>query len=386
MLALGIINSSSFFMWHPKVNLAYSIPHLMNHRTIHRNIKEKLQKNVKRWEKVRKSEKLRKIEKIWSGTDLAIHFLVLKQIEKNWEKLGKIEKNWENVSWKKNRLLLGVKMKQCITDLAQEWTIRLCSTKPYHLHKFVWYFSPRLRMINLSSPIGNHINKLITHTDLKKISPLSLPSHKTNTSCLIHKWKNVISLLSFALILSLQVLDVSYRSYSLTCWTCLIEHLFSHVRKCLPFFLKFFSLFITFYHFLTYLNIFYHFSGDHLCIQNPSKTNPSKSGYQHRCPDKKRICHLMYWCKIRALLPGNGVRTLTCRSGPRFSGTWHARRCLGLQSPQRNTSWSGGSFNPRIRNEWWNGASVLSTTSWCRCGCEIDQCRKRLSLSARLPA
>ena len=29
-------------------------------------------------------------------------------------------------------------------------------------------FSPRLRMINLSSPIGNHINKVITHTDLKK--------------------------------------------------------------------------------------------------------------------------------------------------------------------------------------------------------------------------
>ena len=152
MLALGIINSSRFFMWHPKVNLAYSIPHLMNHRTIHRNIKEKLPKNVKRcekvrkgekkWEKVKNWEKLRKIEKIWSGMDLAIHFLVLtpkkikkqieknweklRKIEKNWEKLRKIEKNWENVSWKKSRLLLGVKMKQCITDLAQEWTIWLC--------------------------------------------------------------------------------------------------------------------------------------------------------------------------------------------------------------------------------------------------------------------
>ena len=98
-------------MWHPKVNSAYSIPHLMNHRTIHRNIKEKLPKNVLKWEKVRKSEKkwkkvknlekLRKIEKIWLGTDLAIHFLVLtqqkskKQIEKNWEKLRKcfLEKN-----------------------------------------------------------------------------------------------------------------------------------------------------------------------------------------------------------------------------------------------------------------------------------------------------
>ena len=82
-------------MLHPKVNSAYSIPHLMNHRTIHRNIKEKLPKNVLKLEKVRKSEKKWKIEKIWLGTDLAIHFLVLtqqkskKQIEKHWEKLRK---------------------------------------------------------------------------------------------------------------------------------------------------------------------------------------------------------------------------------------------------------------------------------------------------------
>ena len=67
----------------------------MNHRTIHRNIKEKLPKNVLKLEKVKKSEKLRKIEKIWLGTDLATHFLVLtqqkskKQIEKNWETLRK---------------------------------------------------------------------------------------------------------------------------------------------------------------------------------------------------------------------------------------------------------------------------------------------------------
>ena len=150
-------------MWHPKVNSAYSIPHLMNHRTIHRNIKEKLPKNVLKWEKVRKSEKkwkkvknwekLRKIEKIWLGTDLAIHVLVLtqqkskKQIEKNWEKMRKIEKMFPG---KKRRLRLGVKMRQCIKDLAQEWTIWLCYSlflhPPYHLHKFVWYFSPRLSM------------------------------------------------------------------------------------------------------------------------------------------------------------------------------------------------------------------------------------------------
>ena len=120
MLVLGIIKSSSFFMWHPKVNSAYSIPHLMNHRTIHRNIKEKLPKNVLKWEKVRKSEKkwkkvrnwekLRKIEKIWLGTDLFKYWPnknkknKLRKIEKNWEKLRKIEKNWENVSWKKTQI------------------------------------------------------------------------------------------------------------------------------------------------------------------------------------------------------------------------------------------------------------------------------------------
>ena len=93
MLALGIIKSSSFFMWHPKVNSAYSIPHLMNHRTIHRNIKEQLPKNDLKWEKVRKSEKLRK-------SDLAIHFLVLTQQKSK----KQIEKNWENVSWKKRQI------------------------------------------------------------------------------------------------------------------------------------------------------------------------------------------------------------------------------------------------------------------------------------------
>ena len=57
-------------------------------------------------------------------------------------------------------------------------------------------------------------------------------------------------------------------------------------------FLIIFSLFLIFSHFLSlfiiflsFLNIFYHFSGYHLYIQNPSKTNPSKSGYQDRCPD-----------------------------------------------------------------------------------------------------
>ena len=146
MLALGIVKSSSFFMWHPKVNSAYSIPHLMNHRTIHRNIKAQLPKNVLKWEKVRKSEKLRKIEKIWLGTDLAIHFLVLTK-QKSKKQIEKIEKMFTG---KKRRLRLGVKMKQCIKDLAQEWTIWLCYSlflhPPYHLHKFVWQFSPRLSM------------------------------------------------------------------------------------------------------------------------------------------------------------------------------------------------------------------------------------------------
>ena len=69
-----------------------------------------MRKSEKKWKKVKNWEKLRKIEKIWLGTDLAIHFLVLtqqkskKQIEKNWEKLRKIEKNWENVSWKKTQI------------------------------------------------------------------------------------------------------------------------------------------------------------------------------------------------------------------------------------------------------------------------------------------
>ena len=54
------------------------------------------------------------------------------------------------------------------------------------------------------------------------------------------------------------------------------------------------SLFVSFYHFLSYLNIFYHFGGYHLDIQNPSKTNPSKSGYQHRCPDLSNICWRLY--------------------------------------------------------------------------------------------
>ena len=56
-------------------------------------------------------------------------------------------------------------------------------------------------------------------------------------------------------------------------------------------FLIIFSLFLIFspfYHFLSFFIIlkhFYHFSGYHLYIQYPSKTNPSKSGYQDRCPD-----------------------------------------------------------------------------------------------------
>ena len=65
-----------------------------------------MRKSEKKWEKVKKSEKLRKIEKIWLGTDLAIHFLVLTQQKSkktNWEKL-RIEKNWENVSWKKTQI------------------------------------------------------------------------------------------------------------------------------------------------------------------------------------------------------------------------------------------------------------------------------------------
>ena len=119
------------------------------------------------------------------------------------------------------------------------------------------------------------MNNSITYTDLKKTSPLSLPSHETNTSCLQYSTngRNVISLLSFALVLSLQVLDVSY---SLTCWTCLIEHLFSHLRKCFPFFLKFLSLFIIFYHFLSFFFIiFYHFCVYHLVFKILSKLIPT---------------------------------------------------------------------------------------------------------------
>ena len=153
MLPLGIIKSSSFFMWHPKVNSAYSIPHLMNHRTIHRNIKEKLPKNVLKWEKVRKSEKKWKKVKNWEN--LTWHWLgntffsidPTKLKKTNWEKLRKIEKMFPG---KKGRLRLGVKMKQCIKDLEQEWTIWLSYSlflhPPYHLHKFVWHFSPRLSM------------------------------------------------------------------------------------------------------------------------------------------------------------------------------------------------------------------------------------------------
>ena len=122
------------------------------------------------------------------------------------------------------------------------------------------------------------MNNSITYTDLKKTSPLSLPSHETNTSCLQYSTngRNVISLLSFALVLSLQVLDVSY---SLTCWTCLIEHLFSHLRKCFPFFSQ---VFITFYHFLSlfikfyhFLIIFYHFCVYHLVFKILSKLIPT---------------------------------------------------------------------------------------------------------------
>ena len=58
-------------------------------------------------------------------------------------------------------------------------------------------------------------------------------------------------------------------------------------------FSHFFSLFITFYHFLSFFIILKHFlplSGYHLYIQNPSKTNPSKSGYQDRRPEFYKFC------------------------------------------------------------------------------------------------
>ncbi len=90
----------------------------------------------------------------------------------------------------------------------------------------------------------------------------------------------MISLLSFALVLSLQVLDVSY---SLTCWTCLIEHLFSHFRTCFPFFSSFLSRAIIFYHFFKSLFIIcfiivYHFCVYHLVFKILSKLIPTNLG------------------------------------------------------------------------------------------------------------
>lgn len=95
MLALGIISSSNLFMWHPTVNLAYSIPHLMNHRTIHRNIKEKLPKNIKSEKKWRKWEKVKKMKNwenlIWHWRGNAFFGIDPQKIKNtNW-------KNWENL-------------------------------------------------------------------------------------------------------------------------------------------------------------------------------------------------------------------------------------------------------------------------------------------------
>ena len=194
MLALGIKSSSNLFMWHPTVNLAYSIPHLMNHRTIHRNIKEKLPKNIKsekkwrKWEKVKKSEKLRKSDLALTRQCIFWYWPPKNQKHKL-KKLRKLEKmfpgknadcnlgwRWNNASktWHRSGLY------DCVTP---------CSFTHFFICTSLWYFSPMLSMINLNSPIGYHMNNFITYIDLQKTSPLSLPSHETNTSYLIHKWK-----------------------------------------------------------------------------------------------------------------------------------------------------------------------------------------------------
>ena len=72
--------------------------------------------------------------------------------------------------------------------------------------------------------------------------------------------------------LKINMFNVEHVSLS----TC--SHIFSS-------FLLFSHLFPTFYHFFQRFIIFHHFCTYHLCIQNPIKTNRSKSGYQDRFPD-----------------------------------------------------------------------------------------------------
>ena len=150
-------------------------------------------------------------------------------------------------------------MNQCIKDLAQEWIIWLCYTlflhPPYHLHKFVWYSSPRLSMINLSSPIGNHMNNLITYTytDLNKNKSSQLALAWNNCKLFnpqIEEMWYLYCHLPWSCRYKCLMCLIVWRAEHVSLSTC--SHILASVSNFLRFLSLFYHLFITFYH------LFYH--------------------------------------------------------------------------------------------------------------------------------
>ena len=178
------------------------------------------------------------------------------------------------------------------------WTLRLIVN-----FNFLTQFDTKHRHCHMSSPWSAFIDGVANQTSPSIATGSIRP--KPN-SCIVEGvgffkiecWPQALDSTWFQLIdvgstwLALVPLDDTWSHFSFVNWMITVYskfmafdcQRFSHKVFIFLTFSHFFHFLIIFYH-DKYLNIFNHLSGYHLCIQNPSKTNPSKSGYQHRCPD-----------------------------------------------------------------------------------------------------